>query len=185
MDEGSSPLARGTQDGPPPGPCRAGLIPARAGNTCCLELIMHLSWAHPRSRGEHVISGYGSSNPEGSSPLARGTHHAAKVNDGIKGLIPARAGNTLPPRLMKRSMRAHPRSRGEHLVGMVLAVIIGGSSPLARGTLGVLRCERRATGLIPARAGNTTRLVPVDTTIRAHPRSRGEHQNCTRYFREW
>ena len=51
-----------------------------------------------------------------------------------------------------------------------------GSSPLARGTL--LRVCRGVDfkGLIPARAGNTSKLLRPRSLCRAHPRSRGEHE---------
>ena len=54
-----------------------------------------------------------------------------------------------------------------------------GSSPLARGPLGVLRCERRATGLIPARAGTTHDNLAGGHVHGAHPRSRGDHLRVT------
>ena len=71
--------------------------------------------------------------------------------------------------------RAHPRSRGEHVVIGLFVLALVGSSPLARGTSAREVVAHRCTGLIPARAGN----IPVaDFQIfkaRAHPRSRGEH----------
>ena len=51
------------------------------------------------------------------------------------GLIPARAGNTPPLTLLRASARAHPRSRGEHMVFAIAWTFAAGSSPLARGTL--------------------------------------------------
>ena len=53
----------------------------------------------------------------GSSPLARGTRGyrvEAQLRD---GLIPARAGNTMTAAAGLLALGAHPRSRGEHLVG--------------------------------------------------------------------
>ena len=50
-----------------------------------------------------------------------------------------------------------------------------GSSPLARGTLGIAAAAHAHAGLIPARAGNTRVWIRGMTTSRAHPRSRGEH----------
>ena len=53
-----------------------------------------------------------------------------------------------------------------------------GSSPLTRGKLrriGVPWCN---PGLIPAHAGKTFRRVGVADSRRAHPRSRGENNNC-------
>ena len=52
-----------------------------------------------------------------------------------------------------------------------------GSSPLARGTLRPRRQPGVLLGLIPARAGNTRRVLAQKKPPRAHPRSRGEHGN--------
>ena len=53
--------------------------------------------------------------------------------------------------------------------------IVSGSSPLARGTLKQSDQDYVATGLIPARAGNTDPGPGMGTPLGAHPRSRGEH----------
>ena len=50
---GSSPLARGARMPSPWRTVATGLIPARAGSTCCTTQRKSLTWAHPRSRGEH------------------------------------------------------------------------------------------------------------------------------------
>ena len=51
--QGSSPLARGAPAGHRhPGRLR-GLIPARAGSTLMATSPPWMTWAHPRSRGEH------------------------------------------------------------------------------------------------------------------------------------
>ena len=73
--EGSSPLARGTHVHQIWSRFRAGLIPARAGNTNCSLTACPLRGAHPRSRGEHLSSAMGELAGWGSSPLARGTLH--------------------------------------------------------------------------------------------------------------
>ena len=132
---GSSPLARGTLDGAHRWDQAKRLIPARAGNTALIPLII---W---------VVSG--------SSPLARGTlrrtasaHRRVLAHPRSRGehkkdtrplavfvwLIPARAGNTQAGRSTKSESRAHPRSRGEHTRAGVLPFLVFGSSPLARGT---------------------------------------------------
>ena len=91
----------------------------------------------------------------GSSPLARGTHWFQLHNPGVEGLIPARAGNTTMKIIKSKTHRAHPRSRGEHIIWDMAYGIALGSSPLARGTRHSRRRVRLHGGLIPARAGNT------------------------------
>ena len=92
----------------------ARLIPAHAGSTVLGSRPPGLGWAHPRSRGEHMLKKIRQGPVVGSSPLTRGARFDG-VGDGVgAGLIPAHAGSTsaLPLRSPERS--AHPRSRGEH-----------------------------------------------------------------------
>ena len=91
---GSSPLARGTQAGVFRLPPLVGLIPARAGNTCCCWSGFDPVGAHPRSRGEHGLVEQLQGVRVGSSPLARGTPFNPDILESTPGLIPARAGNT-------------------------------------------------------------------------------------------
>ena len=113
--------------------------------------------------------------PPGSSPLARGTPGRQGRCLLLRGLIPARAGNTPQRRYALPPPRAHPRSRGEHLQWRLPPFLSRGSSPLARGTLPFIEQAGTPVGLIPARAGNTMRHNVQAVTRGAHPRSRGEH----------
>ena len=131
---GSSPLARGT-------PVRnlavfigVRLIPARAGNTRKENTKWVATAAHPRSRGEHPHTVKLTGAITGSSPLARGTLRQMSHHPRTNRLIPARAGNTDFLIIIISPSSAHPRSRGEHCVGMFPALSQSGSSPLARGT---------------------------------------------------
>ena len=78
---------------------------------------------------------------------------------------------------------AHPRSRGEHVVQQRRADNAVGSSLLARGTQLSLHQHCIHVGLIPARAGNTRKTRWWVCRPRAHPRSRGEHENWGHGFR--
>ena len=135
LKSGSSPLARGTLGSSRRTFRVMGLIPARAGNTATGWCGRECRRAHPRSRGEHSRRLASVIASMGSSPLARGTPPLRDPMTQLRGLIPARAGNTAkvaPSRCMKR---AHPRSRGEHPTSYPLTTKHMGSSPLARGTL--------------------------------------------------
>ena len=155
MPRGSSPLARGTHGVDAAPGDHTGLIPARAGNTPSHKLCDSCGGAHPRSRGEHSPSFTPWTILSGSSPLARGTQTKIEAASGMSGLIPARAGNTLPTLRSCRFIRAHPRSRGEHHGATPENIDAVGSSPLARGTRVSPVFADFSTGLIPARAGNT------------------------------
>ena len=172
---GSSPLARGTPFSKTNVILVVGLIPARAGNTPPPCLQAHEPRAHPRSRGEHAKwLGFGL-RLAGSSPLARGTHIPGLRDVRVTGLIPARAGNTVIAPVSFTVCGAHPRSRGEHREPAAVGKDEPGSSPLARGTPNRRSVPSLATGLIPARAGNTACHIFALLLDWAHPRSRGEH----------
>ena len=153
----------------------SGLIPARAGNTHVTFIPNDTAWAHPRSRGEHILQRHTMPPSRGSSPLARGTLMDVFGKALSPGLIPARAGNTKWVLQTVVNDGAHPRSRGEHMTDLTLKLTEAGSSPLARGTLCTPGFSPYSLGLIPARAGNTFQVVTSAPLPWAHPRSRGEH----------
>ena len=72
-------------------------------------------------------------------------------------------------------MKAHPRSRGDHLEVHRPMSAKRGSSPLARGPRPSEEYCGRRRGLIPARAGTTPTRRRCCARPRAHPRSRGDH----------
>ena len=152
---GSSPLTRGKHSSAI-GLCRArGLIPAHAGKTRSYPRRSHRERAHPRSRGENLMASSFAFACSGSSPLTRGKRGAYWRDRVPGGLIPAHAGKTNSARSDARGIAAHPRSRGENLVGHV--------------------DWRRSERLIPAHAGKTWSSRTGSEWARAHPRSRGEN----------
>ena len=150
---GSSPLARGLLNRHHIVVTASGIIPARAGFTPRTS-----SWWPIRS---------------GSSPLARGLHGVQCPFDRLSGIIPARAGFTAPMTPIEPCAQDHPRSRGVYGSGSSSKQWIQGSSPLARGLHLCRGSPVRRGGIIPARAGFTTRLRGIPTARRDHPRSRG------------
>ena len=59
---------------------------------------------------------------------------------------------------MHSTYSAHPRSRGENLIGAVRTFVVTGSSPLTRGKLALIVPSTSCFRLIPAHAGKTTSL---------------------------
>ena len=131
--------------------------------------------AHPRSRGEHSVVCKSTWISKDSSPLARGTQCMTFYAQAAKGLIPARAGNTITPRLMPRWAWAHPRPCGEHCGDTLSAPPPPGSSPPVRGARDSVLDGVYKIGLIPARAGSTQQKGVCKKQLRAHPRPCGEH----------
>ena len=92
------------------------------------------------------------------------------------GLIPAHAGSTSGMSNPACASAAHPRSRGEHKVFLSPVQLRTGSSPLTRGAHRWGWSALVLIGLIPAHAGSTVVVEANTCCQRAHPRSRGEHQ---------
>ena len=78
-------------------------------------------------------------------------------------------------RTTARLAPAHPRSRGENLMGAVRTLVVTGSSPLTRGKPLPVLLNMAGLRLIPAHAGKTSTASRSPTRTRAHPRSRGEN----------
>ena len=152
---GSSPLARGARVFRVHVALIGRLIPAGAGSTASSGFPSSSPRAHPRWRGEHLVSTSIHTGRFGSSPLARGARCGCLLGWGGGGLIPAGAGSTVRGWTGPSLWGAHPRWRGEHeeLVGELDVAV--GSSPLARGAPPRCRVGTIGGGLIPAGAGST------------------------------
>ena len=111
----------------------------------------------------------------GSSPLTRGKRLGHNNRRGAYGLIPAHAGKTAQAANPDYPREAHPRSRGENTRWHRRARAHSGSSPLTRGKRKAKAVAKDAGGLIPAHAGKTVMVRPLDWSAGAHPRSRGEN----------
>ena len=111
---GSSPRGRGTRQGDGPRLAVLRFIPAWAGNTSHLRLILELSPVHPRVGGEHRVYPNVRGVRNGSSPRGRGTQRATPPRGAVRRFIPAWAGNTHRPAPAGRWAPVHPRVGGEH-----------------------------------------------------------------------
>ena len=94
--EGSSPLARGLHPLIGQGGSHIRIIPARAGFTGRRAAIRRRPGDHPRSRGVYGFQAFALVVLVGSSPLARGLPSKLPGPPMVGGIIPARAGFTLP-----------------------------------------------------------------------------------------
>ena len=152
---GSSPLARGSRT-----PWHGWLVGR---------------WDHPRSRGVHQAAHVYSVAGRGSSPLARGSRRQGRQRPRGSRIIPARAGFTKTVVAGSWRVQDHPRSRGVHMTCSTSGALSPGSSPLARGSRLRRGSGRGRGGIIPARAGFTSRWWRSWPSTTDHPRSRGVH----------
>ena len=129
---------------------------------------------HPRLRGELFARKGDEIGYTGSSPLTRGTRAAHRIKNRFHRFIPAYAGNSAGKVLRRRSLTVHPRLRGELRGKKFKDDSIIGSSPLTRGTLGMLKWAKEKKRFIPAYAGNSVRRQTGRRLITVHPRLRGE-----------
>ena len=156
---GSSPLARGLRQGRDDGEGAARIIPARAGFTRARFIPDWMCTDHPRSRGVYFGQKRLDVRSAGSSPLARGLRDWGASELTARGIIPARAGFT-PYSVYSGAVRLdHPRSRGVYWSSRRDWAANGGSSPLARGLPSAIMISASGSGIIPARAGFTQRVL--------------------------
>ena len=153
--QGSSPRGRGKLLAHGVSPGVRGLIPARAGKTLFYRWLYPKGGAHPRAGGENIECRAMRIDARGSSPRGRGKRHTRSRRRVRVGLIPARAGKTLPRLGMGTTSRAHPRAGGENKFGSRGRFGSSGSSPRGRGKLTTKVRQIASPRLIPARAGKT------------------------------
>ena len=152
---GSSPRMRGAHgvDKSPVSDRR--IIPAYAGSTIQLGVLVVSIGDHPRVCGEHWQT-VGCSYPGGgSSPRMRGAQDDLGLNAIADRIIPAYAGSTRVSTVGEFCKWDHPRVCGEHGRSVVALFSHAGSSPRMRGALYV----RQARSI----------------HIQDHPRVCGEH----------
>ena len=195
LPEGSSPRLRGTLGRGDRQGHQGGIIPALAGNTPAMGVLLSVRGIipalagntirpcvgvrrgrdHPRACGEHHFAANSIGWMPGSSPRLRGTRDQRVLVNGRVGIIPALAGNTCVVAACRPIRRDHPRACGEHFHTLLATLRTPGSSPRLRGTRQVRRGFADHRGIIPALAGNTQREVVPRTLHRDHPRACGEH----------
>ena len=125
--------------------------------------------------GEHMADRIAANPEQGLSPRVRGTHRGDDDDDGVRGIIPACAGNTIRRHAVARRRRDHPRVCGEHVIGGQYRSAGEGSSPRVRGTRHRWPIPFGRRGIIPACAGNTACVWRGPRRPRDHPRVCGEH----------
>ena len=152
---------------------------------------------HPRLRGELSVSSFRSPSSPGSSPLTRGTHFDAVEKKVFDRFIPAYAGNSETLKMGAAALSVHPRLRGELSIALARVVPICrfipayagnsnrtakerelqvGSSPLTRGTHGVIPNSRAIAAVHPRLRGELNiRTADAMAPTGSSPLTRGTH----------
>ena len=126
-------------------------------------------------RGENQTLFAFSEQVLGSPPLARGKPLTEKLVTGESRITPACAGKTIMMSLPNRSMKDHPRLRGENGKRYIEGYFSVGSPPLARGKLTSFNSHLIPVRITPACAGKTSEVSTFKHWEEDHPRLRGEN----------
>ena len=113
--QGSPPLARGTDFATRTERSGTRITPACAGNSTAHLRFPKLRRDHPRLRGEQEMHPLYGKHCVGSPPLARGTVCGRLLHQDRAGITPACAGNSSRHCRSRRNGGDHPRLRGEQL----------------------------------------------------------------------
>ena len=152
------------------------IIPADAGSTKAIREWLNAREDHPRGCGEHHPCLATPQTQPGSSPRMRGALLRARPHMMMRRIIPADAGSTRWRPLPTRRHKDHPRGCGEHSDTDPIRYNLLGSSPRMRGAPAVIDKELCFSGIIPADAGSTGNIQPIQPTKGDHPRGCGEHR---------
>ena len=110
----------------------------------------------------------------GSPPRARGPHVAGRGPARLSGITPACAGTASSTPHRARSIRDHPRVRGDRSCFHPRYSTMQGSPPRARGPQQVQQRVSGGRGITPACAGTASPTPPSSPTSTDHPRVRGD-----------
>ena len=135
LSNGTSPRARGKHRTPGTNLCTTRNIPACAGKTWHLRMVIQRPQEHPRVRGENTPMSCYMKIVSGTSPRARGKPPLGGSPGKILRNIPACAGKTTNTGQKIPPFSEHPRVRGENLGGKGVFQRFDGTSPRARGKL--------------------------------------------------
>ena len=171
---GLSPLVRGTLRDPLANVHIDRFIPAGAGNSQNLSILILVAPVYPRCRGELLLQFCLLIYPSGLSPLARGTPDTVHRFISIIRFIPADVGNSSTVSTFDEWPTVYPRWRGELSFAASGTKLIAGLSPLTWGTHSANRRSNRRSRFIPADVGNSSIIFCCCFVTSVYPRWRGE-----------
>ena len=148
-------------------------IPAGAGETRTIDLVVFLKRGNPRGRGGDVLGVASQVGVTGQSPRARGRPCTFLLSLFSARAIPAGAGETEGSIQTFTYLGGNPRGRGgDHSLG-VSYLGIEGQSPRARGRQTEIIFVNIRMRAIPAGAGETESQALFRWRVWGNPRGRG------------
>ena len=148
-------------------------IPARAGEPRSASGRSSHSRVYPRACGgteQFKAAGY---QMLGLSPRVRGNRDDFREYYPHGGSIPARAGEPTKATSVQCRGRVYPRACGGTARPMATEWARGGLSPRVRGNLTCSGWKSKASGSIPARAGEPAGFAGTDWRCPVYPRACG------------
>ena len=155
-------------------------IPAYAGKTLVVHLLVRLKPEHPRVCGENRPLRGCWGGGEGTSPRMRGKHFLIVDPCAGDGNIPAYAGKTLQLQPDQVILEEHPRVCGENCFIIIAIIFACGTSPRMRGKLPKAFGRMWDHRNIPAYAGKTPGAPHLAEPSSEHPRVCGENVSLLR-----
>ena len=153
------------------------IIPARAGQTSAVNISTWSHADHPRACGANDQPEVGFDLRIGSSPRVRGKLRHTTEHHRRQRIIPARAGQTTGDIDLGDNRSDHPRACGANFLARTAYARSFGSSPRVRGKRENAAVEVGLVRIIPARAGQTSRLLVARIRFSDHPRACGANAN--------
>ena len=178
LERGSSPRMRGKHRLHVQVVRRVRIIPAHAGQTYQEEQSRLHPPDHPRACGANPAMMCKVMRVTGSSPRMRGKHVDYVINKANQRIIPAHAGQTYRLAQQMQTDKDHPRACGANLAALVFPALALGSSPRMRGKPPPNRMKFFPLRIIPAHAGQTSKVRRSVTHSPDHPRACGANGIC-------
>ncbi len=151
-----------------------GITPAHAGRRTTSSPSAPFSRDHPRACGEKSFYKSKIESLRGSPPRMRGEDRKTMIFLSLVRITPAHAGRRTWRMEKGVATWDHPRACGEKDQKHHLHYSRRGSPPRMRGEVACGFLVSCFSGITPAHAGRSVRIMPLKTRQRDHPRACGE-----------
>ena len=159
-----------------------GITPACAGKTYFKLMPESRAWDHPRVCGKNFVSWHRESLIAGSPPRVREKLVQTLAPILQSRITPACAGKTRVREQAARVLQDHPRVCGKNFFDHSIEQPAPGSPPRVREKHGFGGGLIRGSGITPACAGKTSRILQQQSFDQDHPRVCGKNAIVAPFF---